>query len=146
MKPEFLKTILLVEDEPIIALDTSHRISRLGYKVVMAFNSESAIKLIKKNQDISLVLMDINLGEGINGAETAKTILKINNIPVIFLSSYSEDEYLEIIKNVISYGYLLKNSSDAVLSAAITFAYSIFEPGKTKEMVELEILSHKTDN
>ena len=56
------KTLLLVEDEVIIAVMETEQLKRYGYNVVSASSGEKAIELFKKNDAIDLILMDINLG------------------------------------------------------------------------------------
>lgn len=85
-----IKTILLVEDEVIIALAELNTLNRLGYEAVIADSGEKAIKLAAENATISLVLMDINLGAGIDGTEAARRILAARNLPIVFLTSHSE--------------------------------------------------------
>ncbi|MFH2112896.1 MAG: response regulator, partial [Spirochaetota bacterium] len=62
-----LKKILLVEDEAIIAMAQARRIQAFGYQVLAAYNGDEAERLVLEAQDISLVLMDIDLGTGPDG-------------------------------------------------------------------------------
>jgi len=71
------KTILLVEDEIVIGTSEKKQLEILGYKVVWVTNGHDAFNEVKNYHDrIDLILMDIDLGEGIDGTETAKEILK----------------------------------------------------------------------
>jgi CheY-like chemotaxis protein len=78
------KTILLVEDEALIAVAESVMLKKHGYEVVIANNGEKAIEAVESDPDISLILMDIDLGSGMDGTETAERILKNKDIPVVF--------------------------------------------------------------
>ncbi len=52
--------------------------------------------------------MDIDLGNGISGPEAGRQILSIRKIPIVFLTSHSEKEYVERVKQITRYGYVLK--------------------------------------
>ena len=84
------KTILLVENEKIIAMSEKMELESIGYKVITVNTGEDCIKLLENENSIDIVLMDIDLGEGINGLEAGKTIQENYNIPIVFLSSHEE--------------------------------------------------------
>lgn len=129
-------TILLVEDELIISLVESRRITDLGYRVVTAKNGETAVDVALTNGNISLILMDINLGKGINGLEAAKKILETKALPVIFLTSHNESEYTESISKIPNYGFVLKNAPDSVLRSTIEAGLKTDGPSRTKAHYE----------
>lgn len=83
MSAENKKTILLVDDEVIISMAASKTLEKLGYKVVTANSGEKAFETVSGNKDINLILMDIDLGKGIDGTEAAAIILKDHDIPVV---------------------------------------------------------------
>lgn len=56
--------------------------------------------------------MDIDLGAGIDGTEAAKTILESRDIPIIFLTSHSEKEYVDRVKKITGYGYVFQPHVD----------------------------------
>ena len=120
------KTILLVEDEVIVALAQKLELQKLGYSIITASSGNEAITATKINSDIDLVLMDIDLGSGIDGTETAELILKERDIPVVFLSSHTEQAIVEKTEKITSYGYVVKNSSITVLDASIKMAFRLF--------------------
>lgn len=124
------KTILMVEDEAIISLSTSKILQKNGFNVITANKGEKAIALIADSNEIDLVLMDINLGPGIDGVETAAEILKLKHLPIIFLTSHSEKEIVDKIKTITSYGYVIKNSGEFVLLESINMALTLFDANK----------------
>lgn len=130
--------ILLVEDDRVTSLLTSKVIERFGYGVIVASNGDSAIKLALNNDNINLVLMDIDLGLGIDGTETARLILESKDIPIIFLTSHNEKDYVDKVKNITNYGYIIKNSGTYVLESFIRMALSLFETSKKKTAAERE--------
>lgn len=134
------KTLLLVEDEVIIALMETEQLKRYGYNVVSASSGEKAIELFKKNDAIDLILMDINLGKGIDGTEAAEIILKEKEVPIVFLSSHTEPEVVEKTEKITSYGYIVKNSEETVLIASIKMAFKLFEAKKKELEKEKDIL------
>ncbi len=117
------KTILLVEDEPIIALGQEMRLKNWGYSIVKAANGERAVSKVMENMEIDLVLLDIDLGRGIDGIETARRILAYRKVPIIFLTSYFESEYRKKSKGIVCFGYVHKSSGDKVLAALIQKAF-----------------------
>ncbi len=126
------KTVLLVEDKAILALSTKKDLTKYGYNVLVVNSGEKAIEICKKNNLIDLILMDIDLGKGIDGTKAAELILNRNDIPVVFLSSHTEPEIVDKTQNIASYGYVVKSSSTTVLDASIKMAFKLFE-AKTRE-------------
>ena len=130
-------TILLVEDEALIAMATAHTIKGFGYDVVTAHSGEKAVTLATQNEQISLILMDIDLGGGIDGTEAARQILADRHIPIVFLTSHTEEEYVNRVKEITRYGYIIKNSGDFVLKSSIEMAFELFnEYEKTRASEE----------
>ena len=121
-----IKTILLVEDEAVTSLVTSKTLQKLGYNVVTAHTGQNAVDTAINNKNINLILMDIDLGVGIDGTEAALIILQTNNIPVVFLSSHTEPEVVEKTEKITSYGYVVKNTGSTVLDASIKMAFKLF--------------------
>lgn len=120
-------TILLVEDERIVALAEERTLREAGYEVVCARTGEQAVDLAAERSDLDLVLMDIDLGDGIDGTQATKQILEHRELPVVFLTSHAEKAMVEKVKNITSYGYVLKSTGDFVLLEAINMALSLFE-------------------
>ncbi|OHD22528.1 MAG: hypothetical protein A2Y38_18460 [Spirochaetes bacterium GWB1_59_5] len=121
------KTILLVEDEHIIALAEKQSLEKYGYSVITAHTGESAVAVVNSSMEIDLILMDINLGPGIDGTETAEIILAHHVVPIVFVSSHSKREIVEKTEKITSYGYVIKNSSITVLDASIKMAFKLFD-------------------
>ncbi len=124
---EPVKTILLVEDEAIIAIDEARSIGELGYRVVTASSGEAAVRIALGEETVDLILMDIDLGRGMDGTDAAREILNVRAIPVVFLSSHTEKEIVEKTEKITSYGYVVKNSGITVLDASLKMAFRLFE-------------------
>jgi len=103
-----MKKILLVEDEIITYMDASSRLKNLGYEVLSySDKTERAIEqVLLENPD--LVLMDININGQHDGLFTAKIITEEMKIPLIFFTSYTDDETLNKISEVSHYGIIKK--------------------------------------
>ncbi len=124
---EVKKRVLLVEDEAIIAMATSLELND-SFTVLSVGSGERAIEMIRSQQeDIDLILMDIDLGKGIDGTEAAKEILQIRNIPIIFVSSHSEKDIVRKTESITSYGYVMKSSGIHILAASIRMAFRLHE-------------------
>ncbi|PKL17166.1 MAG: hypothetical protein CVV49_12600 [Spirochaetae bacterium HGW-Spirochaetae-5] len=122
------KTILLVEDEVIIAMLEIKQLKREGYKVIHTTTGEKAVIIACcEDECIDLILMDIDLGSGMDGTDAAMEILKQKNIPVLFVSSHIEKDIVSKTENITSYGYVVKNSSFTVLDASIKMAFKLFD-------------------
>jgi len=121
------KTILLVEDEGIIALSQAMKLKEYGYKVIHVQKGQKAIEAVNNGYKIDLILMDINLGEELDGTEIAKIILKDHDIPLLFLTNHTELEIVNKTENITSYGYVVKESGITVLDASIKMAFRLHD-------------------
>jgi PAS domain S-box-containing protein len=121
------RELLLVEDEAIVALHHKMLLQKHGYGVVTVHSGEEAVAKVENNTAIDLVLMDIDLGPGISGDVAAERILESCHLPIVFLTSHSEKEYVDRVKKITRYGYVLKNSGEFVLWDTIEVAFELFE-------------------
>lgn len=122
------QSILLVEDDFLVAKTTAKQLTSKGYSIVHAESGEKAIDTINSNAEtFALILMDIDLGPGIDGTKAAEKILANFDIPILFLSSHTEPEIVEKTEKITSYGYVVKNSTITVLDASIKMAFKLFE-------------------
>ncbi len=112
-------TILIVEDDAILAMVLQKMICQLGYAVAGPFAfGEEAIAFLPGSQ-VDLILMDIELAGDMNGVTTAEILLRTADIPVVFLSGFSQSELLAQAKTISPYGYLVKPVSDQALAATL---------------------------
>jgi len=109
----------VVEDEAIVAHDFQRRLVRLGYSVTgVALDGRQAVaQAMETNPE--LILMDINLGEGMNGIEAALTIQEQRDLPVIYITANSDDNTLRHAALSGQFGYVLKPFEDRELETAI---------------------------
>lgn len=121
------KKVLLVEDERLIANSEVRMLQEHGYQVVTTYSGEKAVEMVDGDPNISLILMDIDLGKGLSGTEAAQRILQTHTLPIVFLSCHTEREVVEKTEGINSYGYVVKNSGESVLLASIRTAFRLFE-------------------
>ncbi len=116
------KRILVVEDEIIVAEDIRRSAQHMGYTVLsVASSGEEAIKKAHElNPD--LVLMDIMLNGEMDGIEAAEQIRSSLNIPVIYLTAYSDEKTFERAKITEPFGYVIKPFKERELHINIEIA------------------------
>ncbi|MHC4540829.1 MAG: response regulator, partial [Planctomycetota bacterium] len=114
--------ILIVEDEGVVALDIEARLKRLGYNTVdtACFGDEAVKKAAKLAPD--LVLMDIKLRGDMDGTEAARQIRDRFNIPVVYVTAYSDEAILKSAKASEPYGYIVKPFGNRELRATVEMA------------------------
>src|SRR5690606_5830222 len=127
MNSDSHKTILLVEDMAIIAMAEANILKKNGFEVIIAYNGKEAVAIAMKNRELDLILMDIDLGRGMDGTEAAQKILQNREVPIVFLSNHTEKEIVEKTEKITSYGYVVKNSGETVLLASIKMAFKLFD-------------------
>src|SRR5258708_28839344 len=99
--------ILVVEDETIIAMDIQSRLQSLGFIAEVAATGEEAVsKATEEPPD--LILMDIVLPGTLDGIQAAEEIHRRFDVPVVYLTAYSDIKTLERAKKTGPFGYLLK--------------------------------------
>ena len=130
MLDEGKKTILFVEDEIIFASSTSLALEGYGYSIIRAKGRGDALAAFEHNPEISLAIMDIELGPGVDGSEVAARLLELRDIPIVFFTNHTERDLVERATKVGAFGYLLKNSGIALLDASIRMAYRLFEKSR----------------
>jgi len=145
MSTDDKKTILLVEDEAIIAMAEKMELEKYGYSVHHVTTGEKAVSTItEENFPIDLILMDIDLGSGIDGTQAAEQILNHKDIPVLFLSSHTEPEVAKKTEKITSYGYVVKNSGIVVLDASIKMALKLFNEKIERKQAEVKLQESET--
>ncbi len=115
-------SILIVEDEFIIAKDIKMTLENMGYFVCAIVPSgEDAIKNVEKEKP-DLILMDIILKGTMDGIEAARQIRSLFNIPIVYLTAYADENMVERAKITEPFGYVIKPFNDRDLNSAIKIA------------------------
>ncbi len=118
---------------------TKRQLQEEGYEVIHVFSGEEAIETMQKGPAVDLILMDIDLGTGMDGTVAAEQILADSDIPLLFLSSHTEKEVVEKTESITNYGYVVKASSFTVLDASIKMAFKLFAAKADIQSQRMEI-------
>jgi PAS domain S-box-containing protein len=126
--------ILVVEDEAVVATHISSILSALGYEVCAVVSAgEDAVRLADElNPD--LVVMDVVLAGEMDGITAAKSIQSRHQIPVVFLTAFSDEDVLGRAAAAEPFGYLIKPFRERDLHSTITMA--LFKHRLEKELRE----------
>lgn len=83
-------TVVIIEDEPLIALDLEQLVTDLGHRVLkIARTAEQAVEAVSRLRP-GLVLADIHLADGSSGLDAVNEILRTFSLPVIFVTAYPQ--------------------------------------------------------
>jgi PAS domain S-box-containing protein len=128
-------SIMVVEDEIVVAMEIEEKLKSIGYDVVAICSSgEDAVSEIADRRP-DLVLMDIRLDGELDGIQTAELIRRQHDVPVIYLTAYADDTTLNRAKLTEPFGYLVKPFSETELRTTIEVAlYKHVQDLKTKEV------------
>ncbi len=130
------RRILVVEDEEILRLGTTLHLKSFGYDVVGNFKSgEDSIKQCTALKP-DLILMDIKLAGDIDGIETVRKIQEKLDVPVIYLSVYSDRQTIEQAKTTNPFRYMVKPFKEEELKFTIETAIKLHEQEKLLKKLE----------
>ena len=114
--------ILVVEDEPVVALDLRTRLTRMGYIVVETVaRGEDAVALAGTLSP-NLILMDIRLRGGMDGIAAAEEIRNRYGLPVIYLTAHADEATVDRARITEPFGYILKPFDERELRTVIEMA------------------------
>jgi len=132
-------TLLIVEDEAIVAADLEGRLVRMGYAVCgRAASGEEALALARTHRP-RLVLLDIQLQGTMDGIEVAHILRAELEIPVIFLSANSDETMIQRASLAGPYGYLLKPFNERELHTNIEVALHKHQGDRQLAAAHLEV-------
>lgn len=116
-------SILIVEDEMVVAQSIKHKLEKMGYAVYgICSNGSETLQLIDSAPP-NLILMDIKLDGHPDGIETAKVISDRYDVPIVYITAYADEETLGRAKLTAPYGYVLKPFTDRELRSNIEIAF-----------------------
>ena len=131
-----LHTIIIVEDEAIVAEDLAKKVCALGYRVLATVcTGEEALQLAH-TQRPDLVMLDLTLAGQLDGIETAKQLYKLHQIPVVYVTAHSDRETVQRANLAGHFGYVLKPFSERDL--AIQLDIALYKAQTTKALRENE--------
>ncbi len=119
-----MTTILVVEDNAVIADLIRWRLTEMGYNVTgcVATGQEAIEQVTETLPD--LILMDIDLPGGMDGIEAARIIKERFNSRFVYLTSLYDDSIVERARSTGPRGYIVKPFSDNQLKASVEMALS----------------------
>jgi signal transduction histidine kinase len=118
------ESVLIVEDEAIVALSIEKRLKNLHLTVTgTVATGEDAVAAVQQRPP-DLILMDIHLHGEMDGIDTAQIIQKQYDIPVIYLTAYADDETIGRAVETGAYGYLVKPFGERDLHSSIKLVLS----------------------
>ena len=116
--------LLIVEDEAVVARDLQGALSRAGYEVTgMCRTAEEAVEATRAQQP-DVVLMDIQLADGMDGIDAAGRIQRDMARPVVFLTAHADEATVARARAAQPYGYLLKPFHESELRSVVELAAS----------------------
>jgi len=138
-------SILIVEDDMIIAANLSIQLTSLGYEVAGILpRGEEAIIHVKEHSP-HILLMDINLKGALNGIDTARAIQKFQDIPIIYLTANSDDVTFEKAKETQPKAFITKPFNKLSLQRTIALVVEQMKEGKeaSQSIQDIEVLEDR---
>lgn len=114
--------VLIVEDDVLVARDLEASLRHLGYEIAAVVYEGGQVLAMIAETAPDLILMDIELSGGQDGIEIAQQIRDRFQIPVVFLTAYSNSTILERVKTTNPFGYVLKPYEIRVLQIVLELA------------------------
>jgi PAS domain S-box-containing protein len=114
--------LLIVEDEPVVALDLQQEVEQLGCEVVGLAESADEALVAAEISRPDLALMDVRIVGSMDGIQTARLLRTVYDVPVIFLTSYSDETTIDRAAKEMPYGYLTKPFKSRELKATLQVA------------------------
>ena len=132
---EFKLKVLIVEDNLSFALELEMQIEEIGYQVIgRVDNSAEALEIIL-GEEPDIVLMDIDIKGKLTGLEIGEKIKHLN-IPILFITSFGDEEHYKAAQQSNTIGYLVKPIEKYSLRTALQLAFNnVHNIRPTKEKV-----------
>ncbi|GIP30373.1 DNA-binding response regulator [Paenibacillus sp. J23TS9] len=125
------RTILIVEDEPILREIMKDYLLEEGYEVLEAGDGKNALALFQEHE-VDLIILDIMLPE-LDGWSVCKRIRKISNVPIIMLTARSDEDDTLLGFELGADDYITKPYSPPILLAR---AKRLLETKRIREQEE----------
>jgi CheY-like chemotaxis protein len=134
--------ILVVEDEAIVGMGIKQKLEDLGHEVLdIVFTGEDAVKRALETKP-DIILMDIVLKGDMDGIEAASKIRDHLDVPIIYLTAYSDEDVLNRARITEPYGYILKPFKKSEVNANIEMAlYKHAAEKKKSEVIKNQVMA-----
>lgn len=129
-------SLLVVEDELIVALDLKLTLESLGFHVVGTAATQDEAVVLTMSYRPDLILMDINLGRGGDGILAAQEIARFADVPIVFLTAYADSDILRRAEQVAPFGYLVKPVRQRELNATVQMALARVRATRSRMQAE----------
>jgi DNA-binding NarL/FixJ family response regulator len=131
--------VLIVEDDPLIAIDIEQILNNLNFRVSgTAYNPEDALLSLKNNTP-DIVLLDVNLDSDKDGIDVAEIINEKYQLPFIYLTAHADKTTLERAKKTKPAGYIIKPFDERDLLAGIEIGLYNYSQLKMAQRPQLSI-------
>jgi len=115
-------SVLIVEDEAIVAFDLAGIVGKFGYKVIGCVSQfDEAVGFVQKQRP-DLVLMDINLNASYDGIVVAEFLLEKYDTPVLYITAFSDEATIDRAAQTNPIGYILKPFCEDEIKANLQLA------------------------
>lgn len=121
--------ILIVEDEAVLGMYMSDLIESQGYEVVEVVDNGREALAVFQQTKVDLLLCDVNLKGDWDGIETARQLVSVRAVPIIYLTAFSDRETVERAKQTFPAAYLTKPVRSENLNLALELAIHNFVAG-----------------
>jgi signal transduction histidine kinase len=139
-----MDSVLIVEDESIVAMELEEQIKGLGCGVMGPVSTAAAALGICETHLPDLVLMDIRIDGNQDGIEAAQTIQNRFGIPVIYLTAHADNDTMDRAKSTSPAGYLLKPVRPDELKAVVSIALHKSERERALQQQRSDFISMLT--
>ncbi|HYW35810.1 MAG TPA: response regulator [Balneolaceae bacterium] len=102
------KSVLIVEDNGLLSIVEKQLIQKMGHRVIATVEDGAKALKIVEEKEPDILVVDVKLDGPMDGIQTVKEIRKKSDVPVIYLSGYSDPEVRSRAKEVGFSGYLTK--------------------------------------
>jgi two-component system, response regulator PdtaR len=138
--------VMIVEDESIVAMDLAAGLENDGYNVVgIADNFDEAVELFQNNP-VDILLMDINIHGQKDGIETATALMNIRQVPLIYLTAFTDAATVARVKHTNPSAFLTKPYNIDNVRIAIDLALYNFaeaKPSPSGKVLPMQPLTDK---
>lgn len=111
--------VLIVEDETVIALDIENSIIEMKFNVISYVSTYEEVQKVLKSKVPDIILMDIHLEDSIDGIEIVKKLKESYQIPIIYLTAYTDELTISRAIETEPIGYIVKPFNREELKATI---------------------------
>ena len=124
--------VMIVEDELMAQRHLKNILQSLKVEVSGAYDNAADARAALRKECCEMILMDININGPEDGIQLTRSILQQYNIPVVFISAYSDGDTLQEVMELSPYGFITKPFSAKDIEVAMGIAFSRFHADRHK--------------